>query len=233
MPVLADASAATVLAPAVLPPVLAGAATAAVLASAALPPVLALLNSAAAVLTDAAPPPVLALLVYPFHVRTAVIRRDSRIVKCSLRIKSTAIESILTPKEQPGQSGLDTLFRTCSTRPESRHAEDSRPQRAACAANPQCAKVPCRRYGRDTRQVQVPTRPLTSTNPSPSLVLRLGAEDELEALPRPGGRRRARLGGGAHWARLGELERGHGGEERVDGGGDEGVDEGGQQLLGL
>ena len=67
--------------------------------------------------------------------------------------------------------------------------------------------------------------------PSPSLVLRLGAEDELEPLPRPGGRWRARLGGGAHWARLGELERGHGGEERVDGRGDEGVDEGGQQLL--
>ena len=79
----------------------------------------------------------------------------------------------------------------------------------------------------------MPTRPLTSTNPFPSLVLRLGAEDELEAIPRPGGRRRARLGGGAHWARLGELERGHGGEERVDGRGDEGVDEGGQQLLGL
>jgi len=73
------------------------------------------------------------------------------------------------------------------------------------------------------RGADAPSLPLTP-------LLWLGAEDELEALPRAGGWWRARLGGGSSWARraLGKLERGHGGEERVDGGRDEGVDEGGE-----
>ena len=65
-PVLADAGAAAVPAPAAPPPVLANAAAAAVLAEAALPPVLAA-AAAAAVLAEAALPPVLARDALPLH----------------------------------------------------------------------------------------------------------------------------------------------------------------------
>ena len=66
----------------------------------------------------------------------------------------------------------------------------------------------------------------------------VGTEEELESLPpylpRLGGSWRARLVDAADGARLGELgllERGHGGEDRVNGRGDQRVDEGGEQLL--